>query len=528
MLKPVGGSYDSRPALLVPGEPGGQQPVGGGWPSYGTSVLFTPVLPSGPLHSQPTPSSPAVMPLGGDMGTLQTKSTTDPAATRLIDDLANIKASPLYSIVVQNCISMGNPYCTKVLRILQSTDGKKALGLSRTSGLKGADSVIAAALPDLIARFVVTYADKLLPIIKAAFPGDRAIDVPHMPIPADPQPAKAKKPVAAKQAAVPKPLGMKTIQVDRESKDPCRSLAFGDAVRPIIRDCVMKARSCWFASVAATQLDENECAALQVHAINLLNPIDGEDVKCSESTPFSFDYDAMVAFVVQQYPPGKTASDARLAHLVSTFDMSEFIVGTGDFVTMFNNDALVLFHTTGFGPNAVRKLLVNPNGLNPQYKYAELVPSFILRSMGGGVGTETGFGEPKTLKEAKQAFEAHQKTEANGALATSGSRKNALSNDVQGLVSVIRDSLTFRAVKAAEPSLTEHLANKETEAAEAARANATSAMDLLAKAASAGGGEESVALAHIHAGLTTCAAGEMEVFALYLEKNAAKRARNDD
>ncbi|KAJ1624824.1 hypothetical protein T492DRAFT_1044203, partial [Pavlovales sp. CCMP2436] len=138
--QPVGGPYDSRPALLVPGEPGGQQPVGGGWPSYGTSVLFTPVLPSGPLHSQPTPSSLAIMPLGGDMGTLQTKSTTDPAATRLIDDLAKIKALPLYSIVVQNCISMGNPCCTKVLRILQSTEGKKALGLSRTSGLKGADS----------------------------------------------------------------------------------------------------------------------------------------------------------------------------------------------------------------------------------------------------------------------------------------------------------------------------------------------------------------------------------------------------
>ncbi|KAJ1624825.1 hypothetical protein T492DRAFT_844454 [Pavlovales sp. CCMP2436] len=98
--QPVGGPYDSRPALLVPGEPGGQQPVGGGWPSYGTSVLFTPVLPSGPLHSQPTPSSLAIMPLGGDMGTLQTKSITDPAATRLIDDLANIKALPLYSIVV--------------------------------------------------------------------------------------------------------------------------------------------------------------------------------------------------------------------------------------------------------------------------------------------------------------------------------------------------------------------------------------------------------------------------------------------
>ncbi|KAJ1635770.1 hypothetical protein T492DRAFT_963855, partial [Pavlovales sp. CCMP2436] len=111
--QPVGGSYDSRLALLIPGEPGGQQPVWGGWPSYGTSVLFTPVLPSGPLHSQPTPSSLAIMPLGGDMGTLQTKSTTDPATTRLIDDLANIKALPLYSIVVQNCISMGNPYCTK-------------------------------------------------------------------------------------------------------------------------------------------------------------------------------------------------------------------------------------------------------------------------------------------------------------------------------------------------------------------------------------------------------------------------------
>ncbi|KAJ1636301.1 hypothetical protein T492DRAFT_1129712 [Pavlovales sp. CCMP2436] len=225
---------------------------------------------------------------------------------------------------------------------------------------------------------------------------------------------------------------------------------------------------------------------------------------------------------------------------------------------MFNNDALVfeqqedqfpevLFHTTGFGPNAVRKLLVNPNGLNPvsagklkelgliyvhynwkQYKYAELVPSFILRSMGGGVGAETGFGEPKTLKEAKQAFEAHQKTEANGALAKSGGRKNALSNDVQGLVSMIRDSLTSRAVKSAEPSLAEQLANKETEAAEAALANATSVMDLLAKAASAAGGQVPVALAHMHARLPNCAIGEMEVFALYLEKNVAKRARNDD
>ncbi|KAJ1627761.1 hypothetical protein T492DRAFT_1120379 [Pavlovales sp. CCMP2436] len=80
--QPVRGSYDSRLALLVPGEPGGQQPVGGGWPSYGTSVLFTPVLPSGQLHSQPMPSSLAIMPLGGDMGTLQTKSTTDPAPDR--------------------------------------------------------------------------------------------------------------------------------------------------------------------------------------------------------------------------------------------------------------------------------------------------------------------------------------------------------------------------------------------------------------------------------------------------------------
>ncbi|KAJ1619301.1 hypothetical protein T492DRAFT_890549, partial [Pavlovales sp. CCMP2436] len=84
--QPVGGSYDSRLALLVPGEPG-------------------------------------------------EKSTTDPATTRLIDDLANIKALPLYSIVVQNCISMGNPYCTK---------------------------------------------DKLLPMIKTTFLGDRAINVPHM------------------------------------------------------------------------------------------------------------------------------------------------------------------------------------------------------------------------------------------------------------------------------------------------------------------------------------------------------------
>mmetsp|Transcript_38029 Transcript_38029/g.94323 ORF Transcript_38029/g.94323 Transcript_38029/m.94323 type:complete len:248 (-) Transcript_38029:132-875(-) len=89
--QPVGGSYDSRLALLVPGEPGGQQPVGGGWPSYGTSVLFTPVLPSAPLHFQPTPSSLAIMPLGGDMGTLQTKSTTDPATMRLIDDLAKAR-----------------------------------------------------------------------------------------------------------------------------------------------------------------------------------------------------------------------------------------------------------------------------------------------------------------------------------------------------------------------------------------------------------------------------------------------------
>ncbi|KAJ1615607.1 hypothetical protein T492DRAFT_1119946, partial [Pavlovales sp. CCMP2436] len=120
-----------------------------------------------------------------------TKLTTDPATTRLIDDLANIKALPLYSIAIQNCISMGNPYCTKVLRILQSTEGKKVLGLSstegkkvlglsRTSGLKGADSVLTAALPDLTARFVVAYEDKLLTMIKAAFPGDRAIDVPHM------------------------------------------------------------------------------------------------------------------------------------------------------------------------------------------------------------------------------------------------------------------------------------------------------------------------------------------------------------